>query len=256
MSHTGIYEILNVRNGHKYIGSSVNISERIIRHRYLLRHNKHHSLPLQRAWNKYGEKTFEFNIITIVPKISLEWMEQIFLNEEGYYNSAKVAYIPNIIRGSSHYLSKFSESDIEDIRYLHYKKFTPVSLIAEIYKCDSTTICAIVHNKTWKHVPWKFDLDNAKKVFDINYVSPIKGQPKPEGFGNKISKCNLERQIKPESIEKYRKSMADKVDMDIVKQSRIEYENGDTIKNISERHGISYGTARRMIRREGLYRTL
>lgn len=63
MSKSGIYKIVNKINGKYYLGSAKHIKNRWKRHRYELRHNKHHSTHLQRAWNKYGESNFAFVII-------------------------------------------------------------------------------------------------------------------------------------------------------------------------------------------------
>lgn len=59
----GVYRITNTRNGHFYVGSSKNIGKRITQHKVDLRRNAHHSPYLQRAWNKYGEESFEFSLI-------------------------------------------------------------------------------------------------------------------------------------------------------------------------------------------------
>lgn len=56
---SGIYCIINIKNGHKYIGSSTNMYQRLMCHRSWLRRGSHHSIYLQRAWNKYGESIFE-----------------------------------------------------------------------------------------------------------------------------------------------------------------------------------------------------
>lgn len=75
---TGIYEIVNKINGHRYIGSAVSIRVRWGTHLCVLRSNNHHSKYLQNAWNKYGEDNFDFNVIEICDKDSL-------LNREQYY---------------------------------------------------------------------------------------------------------------------------------------------------------------------------
>lgn len=59
----GVYKIVNVSNGHFYIGSSVRIGRRVWTHLNRLRACSHHCLPLQRAFNKYGEGAF---LVTIV----------------------------------------------------------------------------------------------------------------------------------------------------------------------------------------------
>jgi len=60
---TGVYEIKNKLNGKAYLGSSGNIERRRSNHYYLLRSGRHHCVYLQRAWNKHGEKAFEFSIL-------------------------------------------------------------------------------------------------------------------------------------------------------------------------------------------------
>lgn len=45
--------------GKNYVGSSSSIRDRWYQHRCDLRFNRHHSVMLQRAWNKYGECSFD-----------------------------------------------------------------------------------------------------------------------------------------------------------------------------------------------------
>lgn len=65
---SGIYKISNIITGDCYIGKSKDMAVRMGQHKSLLRSNKHKyrnedlSL-LQKAWNKYGEDAFKFEII-------------------------------------------------------------------------------------------------------------------------------------------------------------------------------------------------
>jgi group I intron endonuclease len=59
----GIYMIVHVNSGKKYIGSSVTPADRLSVHRRALRKGKHSNCHLQNAWNVHGEKSFEFSII-------------------------------------------------------------------------------------------------------------------------------------------------------------------------------------------------
>lgn len=59
----GVYKIMNIKNGKYYVGSSIDIEKRFGRHMRELVANEHHNIYLQRAWNKYGENSFEFSII-------------------------------------------------------------------------------------------------------------------------------------------------------------------------------------------------
>lgn len=69
----GIYAILNIINGMRYIGSSIDIQRRCSDHIWALRKNIHDNSCLQRAWNKYGEENFA---VVVVETISLEELEQ------------------------------------------------------------------------------------------------------------------------------------------------------------------------------------
>lgn len=59
----GIYKITCTKNNEFYIGSSLNIDERIYQHRCDLKLNRHHSAYMQRCYNKYGLKAFKFDIL-------------------------------------------------------------------------------------------------------------------------------------------------------------------------------------------------
>lgn len=63
LSAGGIYAIRNIENGHLYIGSSANLQRRMRAHRSLLDRGIHHSIKLQRAWKRYGDGSFIFEII-------------------------------------------------------------------------------------------------------------------------------------------------------------------------------------------------
>lgn len=89
---SGIYKITNTINGHCYIGSAININRRWRLHKSSLSLDKHHSVYLQRAWNKYGADSFDFSIIEYCSPITLIFREQYWidaLNPE--YNIAKKA---------------------------------------------------------------------------------------------------------------------------------------------------------------------
>lgn len=77
---SGIYEIVNLVNGHRYIGSAVNIKTRWGVHRNLLITGKHHSIYLQRAWNKYGSDCFQFRVIEQCFVFVLIFREQHYID--------------------------------------------------------------------------------------------------------------------------------------------------------------------------------
>lgn len=97
----GIYEIRNIKNNKVYIGSSKNIENRWKQHLYMLKNNKHHSVYLQNAWNKYGESNFSFSTIEIVKDendlfdAEQEWMDstKCYTSECGYNMSSNSRYV-------------------------------------------------------------------------------------------------------------------------------------------------------------------
>ena len=82
----GIYRIRNVINNKIYIGSAFNFKVREKRHFNQLRKGKHHSVLLQRAFDKYGEENFVFEIVyeakeEELNKEDLLKLEQKYLDE-------------------------------------------------------------------------------------------------------------------------------------------------------------------------------
>lgn len=84
----GIYKIQNILDNKIYIGSAQNFRKRWNNHKSLLRRDKHHCVHLQRAWNKYGEESFQFLIIEECVVETLFEKEQYYLdNLKPEYNS-------------------------------------------------------------------------------------------------------------------------------------------------------------------------
>lgn len=80
MKKIGIYKIKNIITGKFYIGSSLEIKQRWQRHLKDLENNKHHSIILQRAWNKYGKENFIFEILEECSIENLLILEQEYLD--------------------------------------------------------------------------------------------------------------------------------------------------------------------------------
>lgn len=83
---SGIYCIINKINGKCYIGSAVNISKRLINHRYNLNKKIHDNIYLQSSWNKHGTEKFEFVILENIEKEKLIEREQYYLDLFCSYN--------------------------------------------------------------------------------------------------------------------------------------------------------------------------
>lgn len=75
-----IYKIVNKNNGKFYIGSTKNIEKRKHKHFEDLKHKKHHSIYLQRAYDKYGENSF----IVEVKELKISSEKELRQLEERY----------------------------------------------------------------------------------------------------------------------------------------------------------------------------
>lgn len=93
---SGIYRITCTVTGKFYIGSAADLRRRWLHHRNdFLRHD-HHNLLLQRAWNKYGEQSFTFEVIELVlPPFLLEreqyWIDTLKPFSPKGFNIAPIA---------------------------------------------------------------------------------------------------------------------------------------------------------------------
>lgn len=89
--YSGIYQIVNKINGKVYIGGTIDLRERFANHISELRNNRHHSIYLQRAYNKYGVESFYFEILDLCES---DWniIEQL---EQKYFNLCKDIFVSN-----------------------------------------------------------------------------------------------------------------------------------------------------------------
>lgn len=75
----GVYFITNAANGKVYVGSSSNIEKRWLEHKSTLKRGVHKNRYLQKAWFKYGEDCFIFEVVEICSKEFLIDVEQNWL---------------------------------------------------------------------------------------------------------------------------------------------------------------------------------
>lgn len=85
----GIYSIINITNGKRYIGLSRYCEKRYQQHCRKLNNNKHQNIHLQRAWNKYGKQNFRFEILEYCSEDLLSDREQYWID---YYDSIRHGY--------------------------------------------------------------------------------------------------------------------------------------------------------------------
>lgn len=77
---SGIYIIVNTQSGYIYIGQAQSLRKRWNEHRRDLNKGCHHNEHLQRSWNKYGEKSFKFQVLENCSLEQLNEREQHYLD--------------------------------------------------------------------------------------------------------------------------------------------------------------------------------
>ena len=94
---SAIYIIINILNDKYYIGSAVNVKQRINDHLSQLDRNIHDNSYLQASWNKHGKTAFIYLILEKTSKDQLEAKEQHWIdllesnNSKIGYNLRKIA---------------------------------------------------------------------------------------------------------------------------------------------------------------------
>lgn len=89
---SGVYIITNQVSGNIYVGSSRKMRSRFYDHRKALKAGTHHTIALQRAWNKYGPDVFTFEFALFCSAENCLFYEQTLMdNLQPKYNSARVA---------------------------------------------------------------------------------------------------------------------------------------------------------------------
>lgn len=90
---SGIYQIICTKNNKVYIGSSVNVENRVRDHFSALRGNYHHNRHLQRSFNKFGEEHFSSTLLKKCNEENLIKEEQLFIDQlnDSDFNMCKVA---------------------------------------------------------------------------------------------------------------------------------------------------------------------
>lgn len=161
----GVYKIKNVTTGEYYIGSSKNLSNRLMAHKVMLRSNKHTNYKLQDSYNKYGEDSFVFYELEILSEVTKD-IKDLILLEQKYLDASDNSKLFNIKNIATNSRTKV----IEEVCYVLnlensvYKTFNSVS---EVFRWLQSPIevdnlnMPIIYKNKYRLV--------TKYFFDTNY---------------------------------------------------------------------------------------
>lgn len=106
----GVYVIRCNPTNKVYVGSATRtFAHRWRLHRMMLSENRHHSITLQRAWNKYGAEAFSFEISEVTERVHSVAVEQVYID---YYRACDPRFGFNVcpVAGSSRGVKQTDET--------------------------------------------------------------------------------------------------------------------------------------------------
>jgi predicted GIY-YIG superfamily endonuclease len=204
----GIYMLYCTSNDKCYIGSALNIKARLLKHTSYLKRNCHHSLKLQRAYNKYSIASFKIGILELCTENELRVKEEKWINhvdsfKNGFNNTNICRVTPSFKMTSGQIKKAILKSQLKVVALnfegnLEYT-FESVSAAARHFRTSSSNIsrcCQGKFNQIKDHIfkyESKYDstIDNSytpeKRIFTQEHKNKI-------GLANK-GKKNTQHQI-------------------------------------------------------------
>lgn len=165
----GIYRIKNNVNGKSYIGSTRNFRKRKSEHLRTLINNTHHSILLQRAYNKYGVENFIFEVVELCNIVELLKREQWFIDNYEVskaitgYNICPIAGSPAGKPCTEEHKAKISKSkkgqrigiipdNLESIRYMTKRSVDEYYKGIKTLTYESASEAGRAHNINYKSI--------------------------------------------------------------------------------------------------------
>ena len=210
-----IYSIENKVNGNCYIGSTINYKSRWRDHKTTLRHGRHHSFILQKAWDKYGENNFEFKLLLICEK----------KDKIDYENRCMKLQSYNVLRTAREKLVRVGYKHSED----HKKKLSSMYKGRKISEEQKILI--------------------SKALIGKKHTEEFKEKCKKRQLGKVFSKESKEK-LKASAIKARENEVKNNNSLaSIIYKS---YDGTVNIKNLCHKNGMKYTTFYNAIKRLGL----
>ena len=172
MYNTGIYQIVNIINNKRYIGSASNLINRKTAHFNNLNKNKHENNKLQRAYNKYGKENFNFEVLLYCDKENLLFYEQRAIDS---YNFKKELYNICRLAGSMIGVMKGKKFTKEHCKKIS-KALTGYKKTSEHIKKIADKHRGKIHTEEHKR---KISESNKKVSSEINKKKALHGEKNP-----------------------------------------------------------------------------
>jgi hypothetical protein len=198
---SGVYIIYCTISNKCYIGSSLNIKGRVIKHISYLKNKTHHSNKLQRAFDKYKLDSFSYGVLSITDDLrnQEERFIKLFNSYENGYNCTDKCINSKSFKLTKPQIEKAIVKSQKKVVALNFEgevmyKFNSVSEASRFFKTSSSNIsrvCLGKLNYIKDHIfkyesDYNENLDNSykhiKRVFTEKHRNKIskalKGKPK------------------------------------------------------------------------------
>jgi len=254
---TGIYEIRNVINGKRYVGSAVNFGNRFRQHAQSLDRGDHHCIALQRAWRMYGACAFQFNRLLVCDKENLIMYEQAVMDGlHPEYNSAPKAGSNLGLRMSDESKAKLSaaakrtknftgktHSESSRAKISAAKKGVPTVPCSPEKKAKLSAIHKGRIIPAEQRAKISATLTGHKQSAEqiAKRVEKLKGRKMPPGFAEAASARMIGKKASPETLEKMSRARASLSEQQ-VQQVRALLAEKKTHRLIAVIFGVSHST--------------
>lgn len=184
-NEAGIYEIRNLVDGKRYIGSSKGVKRRIWEHKHYLEKGTHSNTYLSSAYREYGLQNFSFSVLEYVTEDVLIEREQHFMDtysvcdrEKGYNIATKAGSGGAYVKMGERHRALASKNKkgkgkklnwelVKEIREKYNNQGLTQQELAKEYSVSFSTISSIVRNKIW--VDENYKLSAAKKKTRLSW---------------------------------------------------------------------------------------
>lgn len=190
---SGIYCIFNIQNGKRYVGSSVDIYNRLHEHICNLNNQKSHNAHLQAAWNKYTADNFEWEVLEYCDaKIR-------FQREQEYISFLKPEYnlTNNVIANFGHSPTKESREKISNTLKQKYQS-GEIQTYRQQHNWKECWVYDIDTYNLYKHYDCLADFCkevNLKKGSNSDYIFTTLIKEKYACFPSELSSNDIRNQI-------------------------------------------------------------
>lgn len=259
---SGVYKITCVPTAKVYVGSSINIRKRRNQHLSLLRNHKHPNEYLQRAFIKYGEKAFTFEVLLHCgPELLLLKEEEQIKKFDSFQSGFNLLEIPtggvlglkhtdaakakmSAIRkaaGRSRNNGSLQPSQVPEIR-LKFFNGARVSELAEEYQIHRKTIRQCVRLETYIDIPC--DIIGYEEMLEELAEARKQGKRLRSRGWNHSEEFKKRFSVAVSKPKLYARRLSDSQVLEI----RSRKSGGETCRTLADEFGVNQNTISRICR--------